>query len=151
MPPPIFPMCQNLEKNRVLIWPPSEMTKSRTCHPKIGQSPELTTPKLTRVGDSAIVLGRQVMDLVISEAGQFRTLFFSSSGFWDIGNIGGGKKDQPPCKYKLCYCVENTYVENSHNRHVALFSLYFTLKALPCLICSEFIVCPINPISSYPG
>ena len=27
-------MCQNPTKNKVLNWPPSEMIKSRTCHPK---------------------------------------------------------------------------------------------------------------------
>ena len=44
LPPPNFPMCQNPEKNRVLNWPPSEMTKSRTCHPKkMEESPILVT------------------------------------------------------------------------------------------------------------
>ena len=70
------------------------MTKSRTCHTQ-KMSTELATPKLTRVGDSAIFWGWQVLDLVISEVGLFRTLFYS--GFWHIGKFGGGKKDQPPC------------------------------------------------------
>ena len=105
MPPPIIPMCQNPEK--VLNWPPPEMTKSRTCHPKKLQSPELATLKLTRVGDSAIFWGWQVMDIVISEGGQFRTLFFS--GFWHIGTIGGGKKDQPPFIYLFKHIYENIF------------------------------------------
>ena len=33
LPTPNFHMCQNPEKNRVLNWPPPEMTKCRTCHP----------------------------------------------------------------------------------------------------------------------
>ena len=33
LPSPIFPMRQNGEKNRVLIWPPCEVTVYRTFHP----------------------------------------------------------------------------------------------------------------------
>ena len=58
---PKFPMCQNPEKNRVL---------ARTA--KKWQSPELATLKLTRVVEW------QVLDIVISEGGQLRDLFFSS-------------------------------------------------------------------------
>ena len=43
-------------------------------------------------------MGWQVLDLVISDGGKIRSLFFS--GFWHIGKIGGGKKDQPPCTTK---------------------------------------------------
>ena len=32
LPPPNFPVSE-WRKNRVLNWPPSEMTESRTCHP----------------------------------------------------------------------------------------------------------------------
>ena len=104
---PNFPYVLESRKNRVLNWPPSEMTKSRTCHLKKWQSPELATLKLTRVGDSAIFWGWQVMDIVISEGGQFRALFFS--GFWHIGKIGGGKKDQPPFIYLFKHIYENIF------------------------------------------
>ena len=76
---------------RLLIWPPSEMTKSRTCHLKKWQSHELATTTLTRVGDCHFhhglshFRGRPVKDYCVF------------SGFWRIGKIGGGKKDQPPC------------------------------------------------------
>ena len=49
-----------------------------SCHPQNLPPTELASPKLTRVGDSAIFWGWQVLDLVISEGGKFRTLFF----FW---------------------------------------------------------------------
>ena len=120
MPPPIIPMCKNPEK--VLNWPPSEMTKSRTCHPKKWQSPELATLKLTRVGDSAIFWGWQVMDIVISEGGQFRTLFFS--GLWHIGKIGGGKKDQPPYIYNFKHIYENIF------RLLIIFEIFNILMLL---------------------
>ena len=53
LPPPKFPMRQP-RKNWVLYWPPSEMTKSRTCLPQKWQGPELATPKLTRVAGSGL-------------------------------------------------------------------------------------------------
>ena len=55
------------------------------------------SPVLVSLGVAGLChfLGWQVQDLVISEGGQIRTLLFS--GFWHIGKIGGGKKDQPPC------------------------------------------------------
>ena len=53
LPPPNFLICQNPEKNRVPNWVP----------PK--KSPGHATPKLTRVGDSAIFWGWQVLDSVI--------------------------------------------------------------------------------------
>ena len=43
--------------NRVLSCPPSEMAKSRTCHPLKCQNPRIATPKLTKVVDSAILWG----------------------------------------------------------------------------------------------
>ena len=46
--------------------------------------------------DSAIFGGRQVLDLVISEGGQFTTVFFLLLNY-GTGKFGGGKKDQPPC------------------------------------------------------
>ena len=40
--PPLSSLCARMENtNRVLNWPPSEMTESRACHPKNWQSPEL--------------------------------------------------------------------------------------------------------------
>ena len=50
--------------------------------------------------DSAIFCGWQVLDLVVSEGGQFRNLFFSGS--WHIGKFGGGKKDDSPCTCENC-------------------------------------------------
>ena len=86
LPPPNFPMCQNPEKK-----------SPKLASPKKWQSPGLATPKLTRVGDSDIFWGWQVLDSAIFWGGQFRTLFFS--GFWHIGKLGGGKKDQTPCMF----------------------------------------------------
>ena len=42
---PQISLCAIIQKkNRVLNWPPSEMTKSRTCHPKkMAESPALVT------------------------------------------------------------------------------------------------------------
>ena len=38
LPPPNFPMCQNGENNRVLNWPPSEITRVQNLPPpKIGR------------------------------------------------------------------------------------------------------------------
>ena len=42
---PKISLCARIQKkNRVLNWPPSEMTKSRTCHPKkMAESPTVMT------------------------------------------------------------------------------------------------------------
>ena len=73
-------MCQSGEKqqNRILNWPTHQMTETKTCHPKKLQSPGLATPEFTKVLDSANFWGWQVLDSVISEGGQFRTLLFFS-------------------------------------------------------------------------
>ena len=65
--------------------------------PKKWQSPELATPKLTRVGDSAIFGGGQSWTYVISDCGQF----------------GGGKKDQTPCRTKIIL-NQQIWVISSH-------------------------------------
>ena len=71
-----------------------------------------------QVLDSAIFWGWQVLDLVISEGGQFRTLFYS--GFWHIGKFGGGKKDQPPCR--ILYVINSIiFFKYSFNHYPALF------------------------------
>ena len=72
LPPPNFLMCPNAEKN----WPPSEKTYAQ----------HLSLPNNWEW---------QVLDLVISEGGQFRTLFFS----WILAHSGCGKKDELPCMY----------------------------------------------------
>ena len=99
LPPLIFPMCQNPEKIESWTGHPLKRLIPTLATPKKWQSPELATLKLTRVGDSAIFGGGKSWTYVISERGQFRTLFFS--GFWHIGKFGGGKKDQTPCTYPL--------------------------------------------------
>ena len=70
---PLISLCARMEKT----------TESWTGHPLKWQSPELATPKLTKVLDSANFWGWQILDSVISEVGQFRTLLFSP--FWHIG------------------------------------------------------------------
>jgi hypothetical protein len=50
------------KKNRVLNWPPPQETESRTFHPKKWQSPELATPKFTKVLDSVNFWGWQGLD-----------------------------------------------------------------------------------------
>ena len=61
---------------------------------------------------TAIFWGLQVLDIVISEGGQFRTLFFS--GFWHIGKYEGGKKDQTPCKYPKNLVYNTNAKKKSH-------------------------------------
>ena len=75
---PKISLCAGIQKtSKMLNWQPSEMTKPTTCHPpKKLQSPELAPAKLARVGDSAIFWWWQVLEYVISEGSQFRTLLF---------------------------------------------------------------------------
>ena len=91
----IFSLCARIQKkNRVLIWPPPEMAKSRTCHPKNGRvqnlpslnSPELGTLQFLGVASHGLSHFR---GWPVRDSGFF-------SGFWHTGKIGGGKKDQPP-------------------------------------------------------
>ena len=96
MPSNVFFKCLTIKKKSKLcrVFDPSchpqislcariqKKTESQTGHPQKWQSPGLATPKLTRVGDSAIFWGWQVLDSAIFWGGQFRTLFFS--GFWHI-------------------------------------------------------------------
>ena len=81
-------------------------TESWTGHPLKWLSPWLATPQKMAESQTLLSLGVASSGLcnflgwqVISESGQIRTRFFS--GFWHIGKIGGGKKDQPPCIYRL--------------------------------------------------
>ena len=69
--------------------------------------PPLNSPEL---GTLPFFGGWLVLDLVISEGGQFRTLFFS--GFWHIGKFGGGKKDQTPC---TSYSILTLLALNQHS------------------------------------
>ena len=80
---PQISLCARIQK-KTESWSghPLKWLSPGLATPKKWQSPELATPKLTRVGDSAIFLGWQVLDLVISEGGQFRTLFF----FWILAH-----------------------------------------------------------------
>ena len=95
-------LCQNPEKYRVLNWPPSEITKSRTCHPpKMAESPTLVSLGVASSGHCHF-WGWQVLDLVFSRGGQFRTFF---SGFWHIGKFWGGKKDQTPCMKRYAWSM----------------------------------------------
>ena len=85
LPPP----NDGIQNKTVLNWPPPEITVSPgLATPKNRPSPELATPKLTNIVD---FLGWQILDLVISRGGQFRT------EFWHIGKFGGGKKDGALC------------------------------------------------------
>ena len=80
-------MSKNPDKNRVLNLdlPPSE--NSRFQNFPLLYSPELRTLPFFEGW-------RHVLDIPISEDGQFRTLFFS--GFLLIQKFGGGKKDETP-------------------------------------------------------
>ena len=79
LPPHYFPMCQNRRKNSVWNWPPSEMTESWTCHPpKMAQSRTLVSLGVKSCG-LCHCWGWQVLDSVILDGGQFRTLFFLPS------------------------------------------------------------------------
>ena len=86
------------EKNTVLNWPPSEKTKSRTCHPQ----------KCPRMSQTLVILGvassRLYHFLWVASPwlSHFRGWPFQNSvvffyGFWHIGKFGGGKKDESPC------------------------------------------------------
>ena len=79
------------KKQSPQLAPPLKWLSPGIATPKTWQSPELATPKL-RVLDSVIVWGWQVLNLVFSEGGQFRTF----SLFWHIAKLGGGKKDGSP-------------------------------------------------------
>ena len=88
---PKFPYVpKSRKKTRVLNWPPSEMTKFRTCHPQKMAESLILVSLGWQVLDSAIVWGWQVLDLVISED----SVFLDSGTY---GNFGDGKKDQTPC------------------------------------------------------
>ena len=73
---PFSPCVPESTNNRVLNWPPQKMIESRTCHPQKWQSPELATPKHTKVLDSVIFGGWQVLGSGIFGGGQSRTLLF---------------------------------------------------------------------------
>ena len=64
-------MCQNPEeKNKVLNWPPSEVTRSRTCHPKKMAKSSICHPQ----------------KMAVSNTGEFR-----GGKFWSLPFFGGGK------------------------------------------------------------
>ena len=69
------------------------------------------------------------MDLVISEGGHFRTLFFSS--FWHIGKFGCGKKDQTPCRTAPATPgLLTIYKQNLHNLASYTFMAFSMLPSI---------------------
>ena len=78
LPPPYFPMCQNGEKIESWTGHPLKWQSPELATLKKLQSPVLSTPKFTKVLDSANFWGWQVLDSVISEGGQFGTRLFLS-------------------------------------------------------------------------
>ena len=87
---PLISICPRIHNQKVLNWPPPEMTKSIICHPK-------------KMAESRTVvsLGVAGSGLVISMVGQFSTQFF----FVDSGKLGGGKKYQPLCMRVCSWAV----------------------------------------------
>ena len=77
-------MCQNPEKNIVLNWPPSEMTKSRTCHPKknvrVQNLPLLNSPEMGTL-PFLEVAGPELCHFSGWPV-QCRTLIFKASALW---------------------------------------------------------------------
>ena len=80
---PQISLCARIQ-NKTESWTdhPLKWLSPELATPKKWQSPGLATPKLTRFVDSAIFWGWQVLDFVISEGGQFWTLFF----FWILAH-----------------------------------------------------------------
>ena len=111
---PLFPYVPEWRKNnRVLNWPPSEMTRVQNLPP----------PKIGRVKNLEF-RGGKFWTLPFFEGGKFCTrLLYSFKGvassglccfspFWHIGKLGGGKNSGTPCSKKKI--KKNTTVQH-HN------------------------------------
>ena len=73
---------------RDLNWSPPDITESRTCHIKKGSQKVLVSSEDKFW--TLPFLGWQVLGVAISG--------LCCLGFWVKGKLGGGKKDQLPCK-----------------------------------------------------
>ena len=83
-------MCQNGARYRVLNWPPSEMTKSKTCHPP--PFGEFRGGKLWTLP----FLGVTSPGLCHFREWPVQKSFFLSP-IWHIRKLWGGKNSDSPC------------------------------------------------------
>ena len=82
LPPPNFPMCQNPEKKHhelATLWNDQVQDLPPQKNGRVQNLPPLNSPQL---GTLPFFGGWQVLNLVISEGGQFRTLVF----FWILAH-----------------------------------------------------------------
>ena len=97
-------ICKNGEKNRVLKWPPSEMTESRTCHFQ-----KLSESTACHQSFGLCHFWRwKFLDSDISEGGQFRTLFFLS--ILEHRKNGGGKNSRTPYSCQILESILMSHI-----------------------------------------
>ena len=130
---PLISICPRIHNQKVLNWPPPEMTKSRICHPK-------------KMAES-----RTVVSLGVAGSGpkSFQGLASSVLSFFvDSGKLGGGKKYQPLCM-RVCSWAVGKYagvlVKGAQNLSVTNVGLH--MCNCPCV---NLFICTCQQVSKYP-